>query len=275
MKKISVLLIIILFSLSLTGCQLAVIETDNTDDTSLSSDKSGYIPIRFNYSILDGELIDVSDYIFYTWLFSESLNDEYLITGVDGGTSMEILVSASNTNIVSSDDGTEIREDSEIMEANIYISKDLEGIPLYPTVTYLNYDDEIITEQGYGFAMQEGLSTTYTYDSQLSNGDTFSMELTLNIIVLDELQKIEIHEFDFNDNLILTTTITESTLLEELTLNTNTDYIFIVETYLDENEEEYTERLYYYDEKSIYYNYKYLNEDGFLYLDYLKIYFPE
>ncbi|MDC7243527.1 MAG: hypothetical protein PQJ44_06270, partial [Sphaerochaetaceae bacterium] len=63
MKKISVLLIIVILSLSLTGCQLAV--TDNIDSITNSDNISeadlGYIPIRFNSEIYDSETRELVD----------------------------------------------------------------------------------------------------------------------------------------------------------------------------------------------------------------------
>lgn len=280
MKKFSIILVFSIFVLFLSGCQLAVTEdlTSGLITDDQSDEYLGYIPVRFNYSIYNNEtsqMEDISEYIYYTWLFSDSLQDEYLVTGIEAGSSMEILFSSTNTHITENDEGIQSRKITEIMEANVYISKSLESTPLYPTITYMNYNDEEMISKDYGVAMQEGLSITSSYESSFPNGKVFNLELTMNFMFLDDLQSIEIREYSADDQLITSTTITETTLLEELNLNENTEYIFVVETYEDQSGNLYTERLYYYDESTLYYQYKFFNEEGFLYLGYLKLYFPE
>ncbi len=270
MKKISILLITLLLTFGLMGCQLA--EDVNIPLTNTEEIQEPSIPILFSYSSYDssGE-IDISEYIYYKWFLSDSFQEEYYTTGVEIGKSMEVIKSHTGINIVEVDDEVTLKEINEDFEANIYFGRAFIYDAIYPNVTYMNYEGETHIERMTGYGISRGVSIIDTYEIENFHGENWTIIVKLNFIILEDLQYIEVREFDESDNLIKTTMITEETILDELTLDPNTDYYFIMETYKDVDDNLYTERSFFNSDESVYHKYKFLNEAGFVYLDCLHV----
>ena len=102
------------------------------------------------------------------------------------------------------------------------------------------------------------------------DGTTVTIEYTFNYVTIDELTGVTIKQFDKNDVMVEKTCIDKDRMLNELSLNANTEYYFIIEEYMGSNGIKYQKRTYV-DSNTYIYLYKYTNLDGFLNGDRLTI----
>lgn len=281
MKKMSVLLLMFIFTLSLTGCQLATTETTNssTEITNGGGLNIG-VPIEFNFETYDSSTEsgyrDISEHIYFSWLGSDDLTYENLLISPRYGDSMVPIVSSWKTEYVENDEGVSITNHHLYFEADVYYSNFSSLSGIYSNVTYMREDGTTFeADDPTGYGVSSHLSITKKYETIFSSNEQYTIEYKFNFVEIDLLKTIEVRAYDIQENLLNTTMITETTLLEELTLHEDTDYIFVIETYEDLDGEIYTERLYYVDEMFLYFKYKFIDQEGFLIADNLKIIFPE
>lgn len=279
MKKINIILLLVILTISLTGCQLAVTEgTDNSTDFIDVGDLNMAVPIEFKFKVYDetseSGYKDVSEYIYYSWLGSDDLTMDSLVIHELYGSSMVAITLSSGTYTREDDEGNSIRNNVIYFEADVYFSKQNPISGLLPTITFMREDGSTYEQFGTGLATNTNVSISEKYETLFSNGNMFTIEYQLNFKSIDMLKTIEIREYDMDDVLLNITEISENTLLEELTQHEDTAYIFIIETYEDQEGLEYTERLYYFEDTYIYYKYKFTNDSGFLIPNYLVIQSP-
>ena len=137
-------------------------------------------------------------------------------------------------------------------------------ICLYSVQYYLNEFGDIKREAQTGTDFASGLTISGKVEGMREDGSIYILDYTFHYEEIDELELVKIKQFDEVDNLIVETNITSLDLLDELILHEDTAYYFIIEDYVDSEGDRYQERIYNESTSTLYYLYKYTNDDGFL-----------
>ena len=265
MKKLFNTLIILLLVFVLTGCTLAS-EDEYYVMVDGNEDANNYVPIEINFRLIkDNDYenpIDLNDYINISWFCENEINSN--CTSFQYGSTMEPIIQKVHSEHNTIDDIVQPKVITMTIEANIYFNQIAATNTLYSDLILINDQDETKTQHLMGVVIGGGLSTTNTVRGKYEDESTIVIEYTLHYIEVDDLQLVTIRQYDEDDQFLEETVVSKYNLLDELVLNDNTDYYFIIESYLDADNNVYTERSFYTSDETTYFLYKYLNIDGFL-----------
>jgi len=257
MKKFNIFITLIFMTVLLSACQLAKeIDTENVVDNVI---QTVYYPVELNFEIVDkdtNQQSDVSEYYYFSWLDDpEILSFESI--GSHLGKSMLLessaLILSGSTNITLESEFT------------LYFNKEYQGDVIYYSVNSMSNQGETKTDYFIGAVIGNGLTLTYKgyIVSELNQG--FTLDLTMHVVVLDELQYVTIKEFNSNDEVINTTISTIDQIVTDITVQSETQYVIIIETFSDESEGTYQERKYYNIlEGTQSYKYKFFDDNGYI-----------
>ncbi len=274
MKKTLNILIICILAITLSSCSLAQDDDFYNSNKDSMGEEDYYVPSGFEFTLYHrsdfNNKIDASEF-FYVNL---ACNDQTVFDnclGASIGKSMESAGTHYHTEH-STIDGVEQAEVNTVtLDLTLYSRKD----------TDYNIGQVLIKENSLGDRIRQdmtfvdfesGLSISGSYDGQMMNGTTYIVNYEFTYVTIDDLGLVTIRQFDKSDNLLLETSITKENLLEELFLEEDTEYYFVVEQFIDEDGTEYTEREYHHHSETTMYLYKYTNSLGFLLGDRVMIY---
>ena len=269
MKKIFSILVLSILIFALSGCNLAVEDEyyDYTDN--LSNEKNTedyYIPSGIEFSLYKGfglELeIDVSEYFYVSFNCpNQTIFDNCTSTNIGKSiesAGMKMHFDASTINGV--DQPTII---TTTIDLTFYALKD-NDLSIFSTILFENEFGDIKREAQTGTDFASGLTISGKVEGMREDGSIYILDYTFHYETIDELELVKIKQFDEVDNLIVETNITSLDLLDELILHEDTAYYFIIEDYVDSEGDRYQERIYNESTSTLYYLYKYTNDDGFL-----------
>ncbi|HHX79972.1 MAG TPA: hypothetical protein GX692_02790 [Acholeplasmataceae bacterium] len=260
--------IVLLFSLALTGCTLAIENSDSDDNGNIIK----------NPNLLVGLFID------YNNNFSDYESSDYLVllkeTKTENSSSYTIIHSKKGFINNKNELGTHRDGDQEIntysIETKIYfIDSDikLKIYGLYEDKDH-NIKQELLDQRSYNIqATVPYIKLSYEDKLKINNKETIN-SIEINLIPIDKLIKFSIEEYDSNKTLIKETFITEDKI-QEMTLNKDTEYYIIKEHFQKKDGTTYNYRSLY-DVRDIYnsefFILKFANKYGFVDGNYILIY---
>lgn len=270
MKKL-LIFIILLLTLALTGCTLAIKNSDGNDNDN------------DNGNNFDNPNLLVGLFINYNHNFTDYESSEYLVllneTRIVDGSSYTTI--HSNKGLVNRKNelATHLNENQEIntnsMKCDIYfidsaIELDIYG--LYEDKDY-NIQQELLDRKSYNLqASVTNIKLNYQDQLKVDNRETTNI-FEINLIPIDKLINVSIEEYDINNTLINKTLITKDKN-QEMTLNKDTYYFIIKEHFQKKDGTTYNYRTLY-DVKEIhtskYFILKFVNKYGFVDGNHIKI----
>jgi len=265
MRRINIVGILISIIL-LTGCSLAV-ENDVYDDNDDTQEVEYYKVSRFDFEISRGrdtwELLENTDEFFYVNFVCPNMTVFDNCRSTDVGKSIEVNQSNTNVAINYINDEEQPVVTTETIELTFYFREDRE-LTFYPIIVSENMDGDEKIERQIGMMADNNATYEGSIETEDENGNIDILEFKLHFVAVDALHNVTIKQFDENDDVILTTMITEDDLLSELTLDSRTAYYLIIEDYTDEEDVSYQVRTFIEPDAPFYFLYKFTNEDGFL-----------
>lgn len=265
MKKLYLLFMVIVTSMFLASCQLAQeIEDDESEGDF------GYYPVTMYFEVLDDEtfeFIDISDYFYFSWQEGlTSLDFDYTASKYGESTTTE---NGLHVGVDIVDD--EITRTIEV-DLILYLTDVFAERTIYPNVIYMTEDGRTKTERQIGLQLAfYGNQWKSDYKWEIDDGNEhFVLDLSYSIFMFRETENVIVKEFDENDSVINSTTITKDNLLSSYESSENAAYIMIIENRIIDDVLE-QERIYVDLSTPYFYQYKYSNEDGFLIGEHLSI----
>ena len=263
MKKLINLFIILLTAFTLSSCTLAQDnELYSIDEQTTEEDE--YILSRIDFDVMKGysEWLDTDEYYYVDFACPNATVFDNCI-GSDVGSSIEVLKNHLDISYETMN-GEELPIVQTITIELVFYAGKSSDIAIYPTFVYENISGDEELHPVSGVLVQKGLAISGTIKRESADGALQILDYTFYFEVLDTLELVTIKQFDKNDNLLVTTEINKDNLLDEIILDSQTEYYFIIENFLDKDLETYQERTYYEVSTLNIYLYKFLNEDGLL-----------
>lgn len=274
MKKILCLILMIICSINLTGCQLAKEDTqpveknmcgvfvrfcddDGSDD--LDYDKKYYIDYddatgKYSTDGLEGEAI---------FLHKNGDTLETVSDDVFRNVKMDVLVNSKDDEdfyktYQEEAPNSELKVDSEEyqLEATIYYTGKFKGTIQFDSIIK-DGDKYYITLDGQGIYLDNLGSWSTSESAQYIEKDSGGNEITkkfsykISIEPVDELKSIKIKEMDKNDTVINTKQIIHTKDDYEFKIGKNTAYIIVEETCIDSKSKKETIKRTVYDRDEI------------------------
>ncbi|QVK19356.1 hypothetical protein KHQ81_06620 [Mycoplasmatota bacterium] len=279
MKKILNLVIIVMITILLSGCQLVTESKVNNDNIiNDNNEKEFYIPVKVKYDfVFDNNYsnpTDMSEYI--SWSYNcegESLSKK--VTCSNYGKSFTGPFTFHNN--VNYENG--ILENTTLeysSNGTVYYGEKLNGIIVYPKVIFTTEDGsktKVKKLSGLQLSRLTSLTQTITESGEYESGEIATIKLEITFESIDVLKTVEVKEYNDSDEYIKSTIIKEDNIIDELVLSDSTDYVIIKETYEKENNVTYVNRKLL--NKDDYYHLKFLNEIGLVENNSIHIIFPE
>lgn len=274
MKKILYVILMIICSINLTGCQLAEEDTQPADKNMCG------VFVRF----FDDDGSDDLDYDKKYYIDYDSTTGKYSIDGLEGeaiflyknGDTLETVSDDVFRNVKmdvlvnSKDDedfyktyqeeapNSELKVDSEEyqLEATIYYTGKFKGTIQFDSIIK-DGDKYYITLDGQGIYLDNLGSWSTSESAQYTEKDSGENEITkkfsykISIEPVDELKSIKIKEMDKNDTVINTKQIIHTKDDYEFKIGKNTAYIIVEETCIDSKSKKETIKRTVYDRDEI------------------------
>ncbi|MCI6737337.1 MAG: hypothetical protein MR593_04360 [Intestinibacter sp.] len=274
MKKILYVILMIICSINLTGCQLAEEDTQPADKNMCG------VFVRF----FDDDGSDDLDYDKKYYIDYDSTTGKYSIDGLEGeaiflyknGDTLETVSDDVFRNVKmdvlvnSKDDedfyktyqeeapNSELKVDSEEyqLEATIYYTGKFKGTIQFDSIIK-DGDKYYITLDGQGIYLDNLGSWSTSESAQYTEKDSGGNEITkkfsykISIEPVDELKSIKIKEMDKNDTVINTKQIIHTKDDYEFKIGKNTAYIIVEETCIDSKSKKETIKRTVYDRDEI------------------------
>ncbi|MBN2604961.1 MAG: hypothetical protein JXR62_03970 [Bacilli bacterium] len=280
MKKICSIISLFLLLGVLTGCDLAIeddyyIQTEYENGGKTTEDY--YIPSGIEFTVYKGEInsveIDVSDYFYVNFACPD-------MTVFDDCSSTDIgkSIDSSGTKIHIAESTINNVEQATVITNTIeltFYALNNNDLSIHHTIIFENEFGDKRVEHGFGTNFASGVALSGTVEGEKEDGTIYVLEYIFHYEVVDALQLVTIKQFDQYDNLLRETQVPSNALLDEIVLDEDTKYYFVIEDYIDIDGNSYQERIYNDITTPFYYLYKYCNEDGFLNGDRLMIHTTE
>lgn len=272
MKRITSIVLMLIFVLLLSSCSLAkgdaYYQTNGGKET-----KDYYIPSGIEFSVYQGDdstnKIDVSDYFYVAFgCPDQTVFDN--CSSVKVGKSMEASGISFHTHESIINDIQEATIHTTTIELTLYALKG-NDLSVWYSILLENELGDIQSQDLSGANFYSGLTLSGLTEGLEEDGTIHRLDYTIHFETIDVLDLVTIKEFDENDNLLKETLIDSEHILEELVVQKDTAYYFVIEDYIDEEGNPYQERTYHDTKEAYYYLYKYTNEYGFLEGNHLKI----
>ena len=273
MKKVVNSILIMMTVFSLTGCTLAIEDPNYYTQTSNKEQNPSdyFIPSGIEFTLEDnsGQEVDVSEY-FYVNLACPGQTVFDNCFSADIGKSM----SSSGISIHVFDETINDVEQPTIEEITIdvtlYFINDATSWISYRTV-FMNNEGDIRYEGSHMTNSASGVTLSGNIESLMPDGTINRLDYTIHFEGIDELQKTIIKQFDKNDNVVEEKVYFIDDTYENITLHEDAEYYVIIEEFVDDEGNLYQERELHHKSETIYHQFMFTNEYGFLTGDYIVI----
>lgn len=279
MNKMLNLIIILMITILLSGCQLAT-ESEVINDNIINdnNEKEYYIPVKVKYDfVIDNNYsnpTDMSEYISWSYVCDgQSLLKNVFCTNY--GKSL----TGSSTFHTHKNYVNGILENTTldyIFSGTVYYGEKLDGVIVYPKVILTTEDESKTKVEGFGGLQLSWFTSstqTITKSSEYESGEVVTINLEITFEPIDKLKTVEVKEYNDSDEYIKSTIINEENIINELVLSDSTEYVIFKETYEKENNVNYINRELL--NKDDYYHLKFLNEIGLVENNFIHIIFPK